>query len=513
MERRLLALVMGALTLVGGHFVNRRWDRALLMFVLLILLGAGAYVAFTSAIMGAESGPGTVRITGDLVSKYTRLYAAGLFALWLVSLAVTAWDAWRPGDWPTRWSASAILGAIGLSAVCGFVLLSAASIWGVSLLYSTLPSSGPVAGADRDTSIWHEPSGSFRHYVYYGSLKGSPDALPTVPEGDGYLQGRFEINGEPVPGIELYAVLDETYKTRLATTDARGVFTFRVPPGDYSLSMVATETWRDQPAGGPYLIATGKEPVLPDHGTYSSRSHASRGGLKVSALEAPGEPAFTLSIRPQMKVLWPPKDAADQPVDAATATIQWEPHPGAQQYNVTISHVTRTGSGSRSWSGVVSKVVRGESSLPLSSLQTIPADNDMEYLVEVAAFDADGNYLSESAGWADESSFVLAGRMQLIPDEHRTLLPGATASDYEKIAENHRRITAIEVLAKDGLLDEAEALLGKLDGPMDPGRKSAVTGYLLALRGRCEEARALWSKAESAGGKACVPMPYREVCP
>lgn len=65
MKRLVSSVALNALTLVGGHFINRRWDRALLLFVMMVLFSAGVYI---SAIVrmndhkAAGSGEGLLRV-------------------------------------------------------------------------------------------------------------------------------------------------------------------------------------------------------------------------------------------------------------------------------------------------------------------------------------------------------------------------------------------------------------------------------------------------------------------
>jgi len=93
MKRILLALGLSALTLVGGHFYNRRWDRAVSFFVALILWGIGVYLALTlrmSEMMNARGGDAL-----SFFSFYWRIFLAGALALWIVGLIVTYVDARR----------------------------------------------------------------------------------------------------------------------------------------------------------------------------------------------------------------------------------------------------------------------------------------------------------------------------------------------------------------------------------------------------------------------------------
>jgi predicted negative regulator of RcsB-dependent stress response len=77
---------------------------------------------------------------------------------------------------------------------------------------------------------------------------------------------------------------------------------------------------------------------------------------------------------------------------------------------------------------------------------------------------------------------------------------------------NDRRLEAAEVLLKEDLFDEAEKVLATVNGDVDSNRQSAISGYLLAKRGRCEEANQLFAKVECETGDTCVPDSYRAAC-
>jgi len=88
---------------------------------------------------------------------------------------------------------------------------------------------------------------------------------------------------------------------------------------------------------------------------------------------------------------------------------------------------------------------------------------------------------------------------------------GTTAEDIEKMLANDKRLDAVAVLIEEGMLDAAEPLLARID--MAPaGRKEAVTGFLRASQGRCEEATALLEQANAQGGSLCVPAAYWAGC-
>jgi hypothetical protein len=77
------------LTGVGGHYLNKRWDKAMLFFCLFLFytvaLAAMLYYGLTSGVVLPTDAPKQVRI-------YSLAFSAGTFGLWLLSIIVTMRD-------------------------------------------------------------------------------------------------------------------------------------------------------------------------------------------------------------------------------------------------------------------------------------------------------------------------------------------------------------------------------------------------------------------------------------
>jgi uncharacterized membrane protein len=93
-RRTQTALVLSALTLVGGHFYNRRWDHAVLWFVVLQFWNFGAYT-FAMVRLSAVSESGVEQDLSSLSLLYWKIFLLGVALLWIAGLVVTFLDAKR----------------------------------------------------------------------------------------------------------------------------------------------------------------------------------------------------------------------------------------------------------------------------------------------------------------------------------------------------------------------------------------------------------------------------------
>lgn len=131
MKRAISAVGLAAITYVGGHFYNRRWDRALLFFVLLALLNIAAFASMTFRLseIGSEAEANQML---DMMSRHWNIAAIGTLVLWASSLVVTYLDTRQPAErFIDRWTVSGVAGAIGLSLLAAAVLLMQVSMFGV----------------------------------------------------------------------------------------------------------------------------------------------------------------------------------------------------------------------------------------------------------------------------------------------------------------------------------------------------------------------------------------------
>jgi hypothetical protein len=260
------------------------------------------------------------------------------------------------------------------------------------------------------------------------------------------------------------------------------------------------------------MIVSGTEPKL-INGRYNEHYWVEREGVKITASNQAGELQLNFIIRKRVALTWPKVGEKSTPTTHREGVIAWEPYPGAETYLLRITELKREGR-STSYYPVTTKPIKGSTRFALASLTAAPGDEEKEYQASVLVFAKDGTFLSQSNERFSDVTFVLTDKQQLVRDsEHAFASENLNTEEIQQIRENNRRIEAIEVLLKDNLLDEAERVLGKVKGQVAPGMKTAITGYVVAKRGRCDEAKRLLAKARSEGGNNCVPNYYRAACP
>ena len=496
MRQRLPAVLLSALTGVGGHFLNQRWDRALLFFALFVLW---VFPGYTAPFM-------TFYLNLPPNWAFAAFVASSLGAVltWLASLIVT----WRDSSPqrlapPLRWTISAQLGATLASLLATGLLVYALvqSPLGLFAAKSFFLSAGSAVDA-RDQAPQRRGK-NFWQYLALGGLHSSPDALPAPAAGTGILTGKFVYDGKPAVGVTLALSLNGKYRATGLITDAQGRFTLKLAPGEWYLNHIQTESWDERPDDGEFILLSGAESRL--HGNDYDR-HWRGEGLKVTVSEAPPAEPLTFTIRRRVAMQWPGK--SDKRVEAThkAATIRWQVYPQATDYVVRITRVERADR-STSYFPVATRRVRAKTELALADVRAVPgAASGQEYQVTVAAFAADGSFLSESEAHRDGQSFTLTD-VQMLADD--SLVSVSSDLHLGEVVQNRKRLDAVQVLIEEGLLVEAERTLAKVHGATPSGNKEALTGYLRARQGRCAEATKLFDQAVATAGKTCVPESWR----
>lgn len=280
------------------------------------------------------------------------------------------------------------------------------------------------------------------------------------------------------------------------------------------MNRLVTREWSDKPEedGFSFTIVTGEEPKLVG-GRYNEHYWFDREGIKIDVGEEPKEPQLTFTIRKRVALTWPGPGEKGAPTTVNEGVVAWEPYPAAETYLVRILELVRE-ENSTSSHEVAIHPVTGDTRFPLARLQALPSESgEKEYQASVLAFAQDGQFLSETAQPFQGHTFTLTDNKQFVRESER--IPGSnrfSSEELEQMRDNNQRIDAVAVLLKNELPNEAERLLGKVRGKTDPGKKAAVTGYLMAVRGRCAEANRLFAQAQSEGGHTCVPQHYRAGC-
>lgn len=496
-HQRLPAVLLSAFTGVGGHFLNQRWDRALLffgLFGLLVVLGvASPFLSFYFNL------PGHWVIAGFGVG------ILGIGLTWLVSVVIS----WRDSSPqclapPLRWTLSARVGAT-LASMLVTVILVIALMQSSMTLFAAISvlGSGYTVGS-HDHPI-RRGGKSFWQYLALGGLRDSPDALPAPPAGAGLLVGKFVYEGKPAVGVRLTLSLNGKYRVTGLLTDAQGRFTLKLPPGDWYINHVQTESWDERPDEGEFILVGGTEGRLRDN-DYARPWHGE--GLKVVVSETPPSEPQTFIIRKRPELLWPTTKDKQVETTHKAATIRWQAYPQATDYLVRIARIERRDRGV-SYFPVISRRVRAKTELALAEVRAVPGTaSGQEYQVTVAAFAADGSFLSETESSMDGQSFTLTDVQMLADDK---LASVSTEAQLVETIQNRKRLDAAQVLIEEGLLVEAEKTLATVRGATDSGNKDALMGYLRARQGRCAEATKFFDQATALNGKACVLDSWR-VC-
>ena len=497
MRQRLPAVLLTTFTGVGGHFLNQRWDRALLFIG---LFGFLMFLGFAVPLLSFY-----LNLTGPWVFATFIASVLGTGLLWLVSLAVT----WHESSLqrlapPLRWTFSARLGATLVSLLVTAMLAYAGMQSSLSLFAAK---SFLSTGSDLDTdgSLSQRGGTNFWQYLMLGGLSDSPDGLPAPPSGSGILAGKFVYEGKPAAGVTLTLSLNGKYRATGLTTDAQGQFTLKLAPGEWHINHVQTKSWDERPDEGEFILLSGTEARLQgnDYDRYASLKSA---GLKVMAGEAPPAEPPTFTIRRRVALQWPGKGDKRVEVTHKTGMIRWQAYPQATDYVVRIARVERQARGA-SYIQAVTRRVSARTELALSDLRAVPGTaSGQEYQVTVEAFASDGSFLSESESHWESQSFTLKDVKMLADD---SLASVSSASNLGEALQNRKRLDAVQVLIEEGLLAEAEKSLAKVRGATTPGTKDALTGYLRARQGRCAEATKLFDQAVATAGKTCVPASWR----
>ena len=503
-----LISLLSLVTLVGGHFINRRWDRAVLFFSLvcvwLILCMALYYVYM----------PDDPRKMVEAFAFSLKLMLVGSIVLLVLSAIVTALDRRNTRSLAgTPITLSGKVGASLMSLLCA-LMIGYLGMWYSS--YSRAVSAYEVAQSGDETS---SVEGVTFGPEFFSSLKFGTGRYPTspgaIPEGDGYLLGQIQFDGEPAEGVALRLQLNDEFESERLVTDEKGYFSLKMPQGDWYITAIQADGWQGKPQGD-FMLVSGIEPALRGN-RYSEYPVGDVDGYKVTVADRkPAEPQIQLEIHREMALLRKVKQRKPVTLSLEEDAIKWQPYPGASQYHVKISRVTKRGS-STVFSPISQRVVKDATSLALTDLQTrrIEATENQDkatYSVKLRAFSYDGTFLSESASFP-RYKFNLKEPVVLVDEDYPGMADmGDTVSKIEAREKANQRFSAIELLIEEELYTAAEALLQKDIPGATPGRKEVLSGYLYASQKQCQKANEFFDKAREIGGDSCVNRKYERLC-
>lgn len=490
--------LLSVITLFGGHFLNRRLDRVVLVGALVIVPVA--------ALIGVPY----VLFTGPKFSWALKLPLILVGALALLSAGLTFRDAQQPPGGPL--TAAMRVTGVALSFV-GAILVAAALL--VSATRYT-----PVRGTEvRSEQLG--PTALQRPFHGYVSFGGGSDTfdLPAPPSGPEWLRGRITLDGAGVEGVKLSLILNSKYKVDDVTSDSRGVFEVRLPAGSWYINSIEVSEWNTKPIDRDLLLFSDREPTKAAN-QYMRYDPFRERGLEISLPLTENAIPVKLELRDALALAWPPRshsfetgeDASVPDADFSTAAIAWRHVEGASEYEVQIAQVTREGM-TTVFSPILMRRLTGQAlslaSLPRRSASNAPAD---EYAVHVYAFDANGKLLTESGPDLDDWRFKLAGGTRLGKEQQDSSgrpSPEVISAEYEI---NDLRLSLASKLLDQKQFAEARWLLDQVTQDAPRGRASVLRGRLAALQGDCLTARKMFDRADAEGGAGCAPIEYRNLC-
>ena len=491
--------LLSALTFFGGHVLNRRLDRVVVVFAALASVGVAGYFLLPSLLfhtLGSAQLAWVLRAPGILIIGTA-----------ILSAALTWMDA-RKAPVETPLPRAARLASEVLSGF-GFLLLGVAI---VSFLTMHVPD-GPLSSSSRDPDFATQ-------YLYTSTLLGgdikSFNDLQPPPPGPNELRGRIVLDGKPVAHAELEVILNGAFEAESLATDEHGEFDIELPAGKWFINRVTLTRWADAPADRKLLLFSEHEP-LRSSGRYA-RYHFNNGtGLEVSLPAAANAKVPTFELRDALDVQWPlriPRGTTHPAVgleaNIATSSISWVPVPAATEYEVQLNSVEREGN-SASYRSILRRR-QAEATLRLADLPQRPRDSTDpdEYAVVIYAFDANGRLVTQSAENVDEFGFSLAGEVRLAREAFADSAPASSATaEYFK---NLERLSLIDALLDRKQLDSARVILAEITDDAPPGRKAAMQGAIEALAGNCAVTLPLFDKADVEGGAGCARPKYRRLC-
>jgi hypothetical protein len=488
--------LLSAITLFGGHFINRRFDRIALIGTLLV-------VAVISSIGGVCA---LLTIGGakfhSAATWASRLPLILVVAVAFLSAVLTFRDARQP---PGPLTTMIRVTRLPLTLFGTLVLATIFIVAGISPTtwsYLQTESTVPTAG-----------------HLYFGS-GSDPVAVgyaPAPPDGPHPLRGRITLDKAGLEGVRISLMLNGIYNAILHS-DSRGEFEVSLPAGKWRINEITVSDWDDRPKDRDLILFSPHEP-LKDPGLYSRFNFQLANGLEVSLPVASNAIPVALEFRDALPMIWPPRPGPGDHTDhlgvpeteLSTAAIVWQPVKGASEYEVQISHL---GGGDTITYPmlILTRRVSGLT-LPLASLPTRSATAlAKQYSVRVFAFDAEGRLLTESSLESNDRMFRLTGATRLGREQQYVGFrgpPQVISAEYES---NEVQLGLALNLMDVKRFDEARRVLDKVTKDAPPGRASALRGRLAALQGDCGTAIKLFDKADAERGGECVSSEDRKLC-
>jgi hypothetical protein len=262
--------LLSAITLFGGHFLNRRLDRVVLVGTLLaVATVASIGVPIAHSFIG-ESNFG-------FVIWALRLPLILVGAIALLSAGLTFGDARHPPGGPL--TTTIHVTRLPLSV---FGVLVVAAVFAVAAMSRNMYP--PVTESPPQPTEFFAPAAGRLHF----GGDAVAGFLPAPPSGPERLRGRITLNGVGIAGAALSLMLNSEYKVQHLDSDSRGVFEVLLPAGEWHVNEIVVSDWAARPRDRDLILFSSHEPVK-DEGQYSRYNLPTSHGLEVLFLNRRGK--------------------------------------------------------------------------------------------------------------------------------------------------------------------------------------------------------------------------------
>ncbi len=514
----ILRITAAVFTGIGGHYLNRRWDKAILFLCLFVFYLAAIYVILIFSLRTITVSPSEASQKIHFITQSLWIiFSTGIFILWLVSLIITILDCKNSIEADIiKWTKSGIAGAILTSIMSFAVLAFAVNIFfSLSRYYPVQTSSG--SSPSNESEPFDFSSYNFYEYLYFGGVPSNSDNLPGPPSGKGILKGKISYQKNPAGSVTLAIVLNSKYRAKNIVTDSDGIFIVNLPPGTWTINSIQTQSWKNKPEGSFTMYSGAEEKLIGNE--YNRHANFMDTGLSVNVTTDPKTILIHATINKDIQLIWPNQNTKGMKAKIDD-TIRWEKYPGASKYYVEIKKIRREGN-TTYYEKVTSKILFNETSIRLSSLKHARTvkNKKTEYGAEIYAFSEDGTLIAEYSDTYQGGTFLLSDGNMLIEDKLDDLFNLSSIEDpdefekkMEAISLNERRATAVSVLINEKMLHEAELLLDHIDSEYSQGKKEVLLGYIYALKGKCSKSNEMFDKASFVNPDICIPDTYRGNC-
>ncbi len=363
---------------------------------------------------------------------------------------------------------------------------------------------------DFDTDGFSTSDASFWESIFWGGIYTDEKSLEIIPDGAGILTGNFTYDGKPAVGVHFYLVLNGMFKTDLISTDDKGRFEIKLPPGTYRINSLKCRRWNNKPKGE-FLLLSGDEPKFKE-GAYGRLFHMfGSDGKEVTVKESVTDTnTLNFTLRKRINIKFPVNFDRNQFATMDDA-IQWEPCKDAETYVVKINKLIKSGPRSTTIHPIMYRVVKDAEPIRFKDLPHEKNKKAKEkYSVSIRAYDEDGNLVSAS-NLASGSFIFPDGYVLKEEPDAKNDAEGFDVEGMEEAYDKHKLMNAVEFMIQGKMLDEAIKLLGTIDDEDLKTEKELLTGYYYASIGDCEQAGTHFDKAKDLG-IACIPSKYKLDC-